>query len=203
MHKFIISGGPGAGKSTLLEALRASGFYCVDEASRQLIQEQVAEGSQCLPWTNLACFARLALTRMLADCALALEQTNEELAFFDRGIPDILAYLQVGGLPIEDSYYQAVRACDYQPLVFIAPPWQSIYVNDAERWQTFEEATALYQALVKTYQLLGFTVAELPKASVDERVTFVLSQVNNLAGNKQIGTKRKEDVTELAYPERS
>src|SRR3982751_912966 len=128
MHKFIISGGPGAGKSTLLEALRTTGFYCVDEASRQLIQEQVAVNSQCLPWIDLACFAKLALVRMTADCGQASAQTNGEMSFFDRGVPDIIAYLQVGGLPVDDSYYQAVQACAYQPLVFMAPPWQAIYM---------------------------------------------------------------------------
>lgn len=173
MRKFIISGGPGAGKSTLLNALRKTGFYCVDEASRQLIRQQVAEGSPCLPWIDLACFARLALDRMVADCEQVTEATNGQPAFFDRGVPDIIAYLQVGGLPIEERYYRAVERCNYAPLVFMAPPWQAIYVNDAERWQTFAEATILHQVLVETYQLLGFTIIDLPTVSVNERLTFV------------------------------
>lgn len=180
MHKFIISGGPGSGKSTLLEALRADGFYCVGEASRQLIQQQVSVSSQCLPWIDLVCFAKLALVRMMADYEQASVQANGVLSFFDRGIPDIIAYLQVGGLPVDDSFYQAIQTCAYQPLIFMTPPWQAIYVNDAERWQTFDEATALHKALVDTYQSLNFTVIELPKASVDERVAFVLSTIDRL-----------------------
>jgi predicted ATPase len=57
------------------------------------------------------------------------------------------------------------------------PPWQQIYVNDSERWQTFEEAVALYHAIKDTYQLLRYTVVELPKAPVQDRVKFVLSHI--------------------------
>ncbi|GAB4041425.1 AAA family ATPase [Spirosoma jeollabukense] len=171
MHKFIISGGPGAGKSTLLNALRDKGFCCVDEVSRQLIQQEVAAGSHCLPWVDLSCFARMALDRMIRDFEKASD--NEEVTFFDRAIPDIIAYLRIGDLPVGKIYYQAVKQYAYQPQVFMAPPWEAIYVNDNERWQTFAEATALHQALVTTYRSLGFEIIELPLVSVSERVEFV------------------------------
>ncbi|CAN5457930.1 AAA family ATPase [soil metagenome] len=171
MLKFIISGGPGAGKSTLLEALRDKAFCCVNEVSRQLIQQEVAAGSHCLPWLDLSCFARMALDRMILYFKKASD--NEEVTFFDRAIPDIIAYLEIGGLPIDEIYYQAVKQYAYQPQVFMAPPWETIYVNDSERWQTFAEATTLHEALVATYRSLGFEIIELPLVSVNERVEFV------------------------------
>lgn len=188
MLKFIISGGPGAGKSTLLEALRASGLYCSNEVSRQLIQEQVALNSRCLPWLDLRCFARLALDGMIAEHQKA--SADEGIAFFDRAIPDIIAYLRVGGLPIEPSFYGVIERYSYQRLVFMAPPWATIYVNDQERWQTFSEATALHQALVDTYQSLNFTVVELPKVSVAERVIFVLTTIQQYVGEPAINPTR-------------
>jgi predicted ATPase len=173
MNRFVISGGPGAGKSTLLEALRGSGFVCSEEISRPLIQEQVALGSSCVPWTDLACFARLALDRMI-DAYNRAEQ-GEGVAFFDRGIPDIVAYLHVGGQPVSALYEEALAQYRYCSPIFMAPPWEAIYVNDSERWQTFAEATALYQALTTCYQQAGYTLIELPKASVASRVEFVLA----------------------------
>jgi predicted ATPase len=178
MAKFLISGGPGAGKSTLLEALRAAGYSCFDEVSRQLIQEQVAIGSQCLPWVDLDSFAQIALQRMIEQYEQASTGMDEPISFFDRGIPDIIAYLRVGGLPIDESWYRAARQYRYESVVFMAPPWEAIYINDSERWQTFAEASALHQALVETYQALAYTVVELPRVSVTDRVTFVRNAVS-------------------------
>jgi len=175
MALYVISGGPGAGKTTLLTALRQVGFAGADEVSRQLIQEQTALGSHCLPWLDLASFADLALTRMIAQYEAAHSERN--ITFFDRGIPDIIAYLTVAGLPVPLAYYEAAAAHPYASPVLLAPPWSAIYVNDPERWQTFAEAQALYHALKSTYQQLGFSVLDLPKTSVSERVKFVQSIV--------------------------
>ncbi len=173
MPNFILSGGPGAGKTTLLNALHEVGYNTVGEASRVLIQEQVAQHSHCLPWVDLPCFARLALRRMIADYEQVAGQSVDSITFFDRGIPDIIAYLRIAGLPVGDPFYQAIRQYPYQPLVFMAPPWEAIYVNDSERWQTFAEATALHVALIDTYQSLGFTVVPLPLTTVADRVAFI------------------------------
>ncbi|AWM31559.1 AAA family ATPase [Hymenobacter nivis] len=171
MPLYVISGGPGAGKTTLLGALRAAGFAGADEVSRQLIQEQVALGSGRVPWLDLAGFAELAMARMVADHAAASRRGG--VTFFDRGLPDVVAYLEVAGLLVPAACYAAVAAHPYQPVVFLAPPWADIYVNDAERWQTFAEATVLHGALRRTYQRLGFAVLELPKTTVAARVAFV------------------------------
>jgi predicted ATPase len=171
MALYVISGGPGAGKTTLLAALRWAGFGGVEEASRQLIQEQVALGSGLVPWLDLGGFAELARVRMVAQHAVASQQPGP--VFCDRGLPDLLAYLEVAGQPVPMATQAAVAAHPYQVPVFLAPPWPEIYVNDAERWQTFAEAEVLYHALRCTYQALGYPVLDLPKASVEERVAFV------------------------------
>jgi len=175
MSLYVISGGPGAGKTTLLAALRRAGFAASAEVSRQLIREQVARGSGRLPWLDLAGFAELALARMAARHRQAARRGGT--TFFDRGIPDILAYLEVAGLPVPPAYYAAAAAYPYASLVFLAPPWAEIYVNDAERWQTFAEAEALCHALRRTYQHLGYAVRELPRAPVADRVDFVRAVV--------------------------
>ena len=175
MPQYLISGGPGAGKSTLLEALHQQGYACAGEVSRQLIREQVAAGSDLVPWQNLAGFAELALEQMVAQHQQARQRGG--ITFFDRGIPDIIAYLEVAGLPVPPAYLDAVAAYPYQSLVFMAPPWPEIYVNDAERWQTFAEAETLFHALRRTYQQLGFGVVDLPKTTVAARVAFVQAAV--------------------------
>ncbi|HEX8425894.1 AAA family ATPase [Hymenobacter sp.] len=171
MSYYLISGGPGAGKSTLLAALAQQGYACAPEVSRELIQEQVALSSDLVPWQNLAGFAELALARMKAQHEQARQRGGT--TFFDRGIPDIIAYLEVGGVPVADAYYHAVQQHSYHKEVLMAPPWPAIYANDAERWQTFAEAVQLYKALCSTYERLGFQLIELPLTSVANRVDFV------------------------------
>ena len=175
MPLYVISGGPGSGKTTLLKALRRAGFAGTDEVSRRLIQEQVALGSGVVPWQDLAGFAELAMARMVAQHQQAAPRRG--VTFFDRGIPDILAYLAVAGLPVPPAYHAIATAHPFQNPIFLAPPWPEIYVNDAERWQTFAEAEVLYHALRDTYQRLGYTVLELPRSPVATRVDFVRAQV--------------------------
>ena len=65
--------------------------------------------------------------------------------FFERGIVDALGMLhEVGALP--DNELQALLSTyPYQRRVFLFPPWEAIYSNDAERDQTFVEATRVYR----------------------------------------------------------
>lgn len=171
MGLYLISGGPGAGKTTLLTALCAAGFAGAAEVSRQLIREQVNQGGSLVPWVDLAGFAELALERMVRQHEDAARRGG--ITFFDRGLPDLIAYLEVAGLPVARSYYQAVARHPYHRQAFLAPPWPQIYVNDPERWQTFAEAVQVHEALQRTYAQLGFRVLELPRRPVPERVGFV------------------------------
>lgn len=174
-EKIIITGGPGAGKTSLLEALARAGYHCSEEASRRLIAEQAAAGSDCLPWTNLSCFADKVLDRMID--LYTQTAANTDITFFDRGIPDIIAYLRAAGLPVYERYYTALREHPYHYVAFILPPWQAIYVNDAERWQTFEESVHLYRNLRETYQSLNFIMVDVPEASVNDRMKFIMETI--------------------------
>ena len=180
VQKFIITGGPGSGKTTLLTALQHKGYNCSEEASRQVITEEVARKSICLPWINLSCFAEKTLARMIE---LYKSSNATSLTFFDRGIPDIIAYLKLADLSVAENYYKALKEVPYHSTVFILPPWKEIYLNDPERWQTFEEAVAIYHSLKETYQSLGFQLIELPKASVVERKKCVEATILTLANN--------------------
>ena len=70
----------------------------------------------------------------------------------------------------------AVAAFPYDRRVFVAPPWPAIFRQDAERRQTLDEAERTYEALVAAYAGFGYELVELPRATVGERVRFVLDQ---------------------------
>ena len=168
--KYVITGGPGSGKSTLIGGLEKAGYYCSAEISRKVIKAEVARGSDCLPWMDIACFSDKVIAEM-TNAWKASEENN--LTFFDRGIPDVIAYLNIAGLPVPESYHSDLFLHPYEKQVFILPPWKDIYVNDSERWQSFEEATAIYHSIRETYTGFGFELIELPKASEAIRIHFI------------------------------
>ncbi|MDO8540658.1 MAG: AAA family ATPase [Opitutaceae bacterium] len=170
----IISGGPGAGKTALVAALSAAGYPCFDEVSRQMIREQRACGGELFPWADMAGFVEACLTHMARQPE---EARAHRLSFFDRGVPDLIGYLYYRGLV--PSPELLARATDYTPLVFMAPPWREIFVNDAERPQTFEEAAAIHRELCRAYRECGFTLLTLPLATVAARVVFVQRALAN------------------------
>jgi predicted ATPase len=176
-HLFIITGGPGAGKTTLVEALRAAGYTCSDEAGRQIIKEEVAAGGTALPWIDPRTFA----DRMLAFDIESYQRLRMQKGpvFFDRGIPDVIGYLNLLGLCAPEPARQAAANYSYNPRVFIAPPWQEIFGQDSERKQTFEEAERTYGSLAKVYATLGYELIALPIASVEARVAFVIEAARN------------------------
>jgi predicted ATPase len=168
---FVITGGPGSGKSTLVAALGRAGYSVSPEAGRQIIQEQVAISGCALPWANKARFAEAMLARDIESYRAALGRSGD--VFFDRGIPDVLGYATLVGLPLSSSMDDAAQRFRYHRRVFIAPFWPDIFTQDAERKQTPDEAERTFHMMERTYAACGYELEELPRASVDSRLNFV------------------------------
>jgi predicted ATPase len=171
-HLFIISGGPGSGKSTLIQALASRGFHCMPEAGRAIIQDQLAIGGSALPWANKTAFAELMLNWDLRSYREA--QLLQGPVLFDRGIPDVMGYLLLCGLPVPPHIEKAAQTFRYNQRVFLAPHWPEIFTQDAERKQSEAEASATYHRMVDVYTRLGYHICQLPLTIVEERVQFVL-----------------------------
>jgi len=168
---FIITGGPGSGKTSLIKALAAFGFSHMPEAGRAIIQDQVAVGGTALPWSDRLAFAELMLSREMRSYQAAQEIAGPVI--FDRGLPDVVGYLRLSGLPVPPHIERAASCFRYHRRVFIAPPWPAIFTQDTERKQSIGEAEATYQAMVDVYSGLGYELLPLPLAPVSERVQFV------------------------------
>jgi predicted ATPase len=174
----VITGGPGSGKSTLLAALSAAGFAAMPEAGRAIIQDQVSIGGSALPWADRAAFAELMLSWEMRSYHEA-EVAHVGTVMFDRGIPDVVGYLRLSGLPVPPHVLRAAETFSYSRQVFIAPPWPEIFTQDAEREQSVEEAEATYHALADAYGGLGYDLVPLPRVAVAERVGFVRAKLGS------------------------
>lgn len=182
----LITGGPGSGKTPLIEALAAAGYACSVEAGRGVIQQQVATGGNALPWADAAAFADLMLAWEMQSYRNAQQQPGP--VFFDRGLPDVVGYVRLAGLPLPAAVEDAARRMRYNARVFIAPPWQEIFRNDSERKQDYVEAVRTHDVMRQTYTQLGYRLVELPCVPVAERVRFVQRAVAIDAPGSQRGT---------------
>ena len=171
----LITGGPGSGKTTLINALAAGGFRVAAESGRQIIRAQVAIGGNAVHWGDRALFAELMLSHAIADYERLADCVSP--VFFDHGIPDFAGYFRLSGMAVPDHVHAAVRLYRFAPTVFVAPPWREIYANDAERKQDFAEAEVTHDACVAACREAGYATVDLPKATVAERVAFVLERV--------------------------
>jgi predicted ATPase len=146
MRRVVLTGGPGAGKTTLLRQLAAMGYATVGESARAIIAERLARGAGARP--DSPTFAREILRRDI-EKYFAQPQTSA-LVFFDRGVIDAVGFLQeVSPLPAGELA-ATLSAYPFYPLVFMLPPWEAIYTNDAERDQSFAEAIDVLDAPKQT-----------------------------------------------------
>lgn len=174
-HLHVVTGGPGSGKSSLIEALARRGIGVMPEAGRAIIRDQAMIGGSALPWRDRALFAELMLAWELRSHGEAA-RLDRPVAM-DRGVPDVLGYLTLCGLPVPAHVAEAARLFRYNRRVFLAPWWDAIYVQDDERRQDRREAEATGRVMAKTYARLGYDVVALPLAGIEARADFVLSQL--------------------------
>jgi len=172
---FVLTGGPGSGKSSLIDALARLGYARTVEAGRAIIQDQVDIEGNALPWADKGRFAALMLSWEMRSYRTAQEHSGP--VFFDRGVPDVMAYLRLVNLPVPAHVIKAASEFRYNRSVFIAPPWKEIFHPDRERTQDFDEAIRTYESLAFTYTELGYELMELPRVSIDERVQYVLRTI--------------------------
>jgi predicted ATPase len=162
---FAVTGGPGAGKTTLLRQLQVLGETVVPESARAVIRAEIRR-TGVRPQGER--FWRLTLAADVAAFHAAAGR-----AFFDRSLVDSWATARMGGLPCPEADV-AVQRFRYNRRAFIAPPWREIYVQDAERIQTWAQAIASYEACHAAYEAAGYELVELPRTDVARRAGFAL-----------------------------
>lgn len=96
---------------------------------------------------------------------------------FDRGIPDIMGYLTLCGLPVPFHVAAAAKAARYNAHIFLAPFWDEIFTQDTERKQTRAEAEATFAVIRQTYIALGYEITELLRTDIATRADFVCAQL--------------------------
>lgn len=170
-RRVVITGGPGFGKSSIIDELERRGYRVFHEVARQLIDRSIAMNNSATPWDDVENFSKMVLEGRIDQFDIALPRA---WSFFDRGIPDIAAFLQADEHEIPAYVHDACMEKSYHTAVFITPPWQEIYINDEARPKNFDYACKVHEALVSCYGKYGYTLLMLPKIGIAQRADYVL-----------------------------
>jgi len=173
-RRIVLAGGPGSGKTTLLRALAARGHAIAEDSARSIIRARKSRSLSPRP-----------PAQEFAECVLRedIRQYGEHggatgLVFFERGIVDALCMLRDLGAMPESEVKAMLSAYRYHRQVFVFPPWEAIYVNDAERDQTFAEAERVHRDACDWYRCCGYETVDVPRAGVEARCAFVLEALD-------------------------
>jgi len=168
MKRIVITGGPGSGKTSLIDNLSLKGYCCYGEVSRQLIQRmKISSSFKDFDFEDEVFNLR---KRDFLDA-------SKELQFYDRSMIDNLAYLNKNNLEVSEKMNSDCEKHKYFKEVFILPPWDDIYETDNERVEEYDEAVDIHSYLIEAYSKYNYSLIEVPKASVEERIEFILNRI--------------------------
>jgi predicted ATPase len=178
LERIVITGGPSTGKTSVIERIERVGFFCFSEISREITLEARQQGIPQLFVSDPVLFSEKIIEGRIRQFQTAKE-LDQPIVFYDRGIPDVVAYMDCFGQSYDDHFVESCKNYRYDH-VFLLPPWKEIHESDNERYENFEEAERIHTFLKKAYSHYGYKIIDVPKETVEGRVTFILDKLKRL-----------------------
>ena len=173
VKKIIITGGPGAGKTSLIEELRKNDFKCFDEISREITLKYRKKGIEQLFLSDPNLFSQELLNGRIQQFNNSINlQAN--CVFFDRGIPDIIAYLNFKKADLSKKILKSIDKYRYD-MIFLLEPWEDIYTSDKIRYESFDQVITIDSYIKNTYKEFGYNPIIVPKDNIRNRADFIIN----------------------------
>lgn len=180
--RIVITGGPGTGKTSIINELKKKNFHCFDEIIRALTLAAKKESDSTTHISNPIAFVddpMLFNTNLIngrIEQFIQAKTLEKSISFFDRGIPDVLAYMSFFNQKYGDHFTNACSKHTYNH-VFLLPPWKAIYRSDNERFETFDESQKIHIQLKQTYTSFGYKIIDVPFGTIKDRTDYILNIV--------------------------
>jgi len=151
--------------------LEKRGYPVLVEAARLIIDHQLAEGKTI---QEIVTDPDWLISVVRKKLEMEQEVPDDEVYFFDRGVPDSIAYYKLNDTAIDDEFKKALAAVKYKK-VFLLDLID--FVNDEARSETPEAARKLHQLIREAYESEGYELIQVPVLPVAERVDFILERL--------------------------
>ena len=165
----VITGAPCSGKTAVVGELARRGFRVVPEAARAHIHAEMKKGRRLdeIKSDPARFEGHIFRTKLAVEARLP---AREQL-FFDRALPDSIAYYRLEGLdPAEPERHS--RRVRYRR-VFLFERIE--FMKDSVRTEDAETAAHIERLIEEAYTDLGYTIVRVPGMPVGERADFVIA----------------------------
>ena len=167
----VITGAPCSGKTAVIHLLEQRGHKVVHEVARAHIDTELMRGKTLAEIKA----DEWAFERHILMEKVRIESTldKDDIIFFDRGVPDSIAYYKLNGLDPTEPFQQSAEV-RYQN-VFLFERLR--FLTDPVRSEDETTARRLSRLIEEAYQSLGYDIIHVPLLSVEERTEFVLERL--------------------------
>ncbi|WP_317163316.1 ATP-binding protein [Polaribacter septentrionalilitoris] len=175
-QKIVLIGGPGTGKTSVLNELKNRGFFCMDEISREVTLKAKEQGIDQLFLTEPLLFSEKLLEGREHQY-LKANESKKNVVFFDRGIPDVHAYMEYFNTEYPKTFIEKSNEYKYD-IIFHFSPWRMIHTTDNERYESFEESQEIDKHILKAYSNLKYNIKTVPFGTIEERANYILNELS-------------------------
>lgn len=176
--RIVITGGPGSGKTSLIKFLEKIGYQVMQEISRELTLQAKKKGIDQLFIENPIMFSEQLLEGRLKQFQEG-ENFNTPILFYDRGLPDVTAYMDFAKNNYPENFSETCLKYKYDA-IFILPPWEEIYEQDEVRYESFAQAQEIFNFLQKGYVNYGYKIHQVPVGTLSLRTNFILNSLKQM-----------------------
>jgi predicted ATPase len=168
----VITGAPSSGKTTVINALSMRGLLTAPEVAREYLSQLLKNDPNA--------FNNHRGEQIVQDKILDLKLEREhklpadELIFFDRGVPDSLAYYRYYQLNT-DSMLKKINVFKYAYVFYLEG---LPVVNDDVRQEDEAQAKLIGQHIFQAYEDLGYDIIRIPAYPVEDRINQILSAIS-------------------------
>jgi predicted ATPase len=170
---YVITGGPSSGKSTVVKALKDMGYKTTLEAARHYIDLQRINGRS----TDEIRANQHQFQHKILNLQIELEKRLDpkEEIFFDRGLPDEVAYYKHFHLELDRKLLDYLKTTSYKKIFIM-----DLLNLDADyaRTEDQEAQVALHNLIIDVYEKRGEPIVFVPVLPVKERVKFILDHLD-------------------------